>query len=150
MSELSFVGWNSPSRVEWGDGPDAPRNEPDNANNSRPVYQKIAKKFRLIIISSLPPYFPMSPSVAILGVSISQLIIYGRATCVFFVSFFHSFRRFLSSLSLIDLDIIQLSKKIAILLSSSSSSDMISFLLLLLLLLLFVEKSCFETLTKKW
>ena len=35
-------------RVEWGDGPDAPRNEPDNANNSRPVYRKITNKFRLI------------------------------------------------------------------------------------------------------
>ena len=33
-------------RVEWGDGPDAPRNEPDNANNSRPVYRKITTKFR--------------------------------------------------------------------------------------------------------
>ena len=36
-------------RVEWGDGPDAPRSEPDNGNNSRPVYRKITKKFTVII-----------------------------------------------------------------------------------------------------
>ena len=36
-------------RVEWGDGPDASRNEPDNANNSRSVYRNITKKFRLTI-----------------------------------------------------------------------------------------------------
>ena len=42
-------------RVEWGDGPDAPRNEPDNENNSRPVYQKITKKFTLIIERKIYP-----------------------------------------------------------------------------------------------
>ena len=36
-------------RVEWGNGPDAQRNEPDNSNNSRPVHRKITIKFMLII-----------------------------------------------------------------------------------------------------
>ena len=42
LCRLSFLKLGF--QVEWGDGSDASRIEPDNVNKSRPVYQKITKK----------------------------------------------------------------------------------------------------------
>ena len=56
MSVRNFFNkWGN--RFQWGDnGPGAPRNELNNVNNSRPVNQKITKKFMHILFKERSSY----------------------------------------------------------------------------------------------